>query len=55
MVNVVLSPAEAADYVMDRFRPYLPERERFDLGKLVEELMREWGEEQHNKGAEEMY
>lgn len=38
------TPDEAAEFVMDRFRPYLPERERIELGDIVRTLMSEWGD-----------
>ncbi len=38
------TPNEAAEFMMERFRPYLPDREREELGRLVAELVRDWGE-----------
>jgi hypothetical protein len=36
------TPDEAAKFLMERFRPYLPEREREELGRLVVDLMDDW-------------
>ncbi len=42
-MDKVYEPEEAAAFLMERFRPYLPENERLELGRLVEEMMLNYG------------
>lgn len=46
------TPSEAAEFFMERFRAYLPERERAELGKLVEEWGMAWGDLTSSVAAE---
>lgn len=38
------TPDEAAEFLVERFGQYLPEREQHELRRLVAELMQEWGD-----------
>jgi hypothetical protein len=42
IVGDIKSPEQAAAFLMERFRSYLPDREREELGRLVEEMMIEY-------------